>query len=128
MKTKRPQATRLGYIFTKAAHASRTALFALSEQYEAYEGISSIEVTTWKYGFVSLNLRLQNQDQISANHLLDAICHPELIRRRSDTHGQKIGELLVHAEFFRNKIDRVIGQALKKLELKRLTFESGEWE
>ncbi len=102
--------------------------FALSERYEAYEGISSIEVTIWKYGFVSLNIRLQNRDKISADQLLGAICHPELIRRRSDTHGQKIGELLVHAEFFRNKIDRVIVHALKKLGLRRLTFESGQWE
>jgi len=102
--------------------------FALSEEYEAYEGISSIEVTIWKYGFVSLNVRLQNEETLSAEQLLDAICHPELIRRRSDSHGQKIGELLVHAEFFRHKIDRVIVHALKELKLRRLTFESGQWE
>lgn len=102
--------------------------FGLSEKYEAYEGLSSIEVTIWKYGFVSLNIRLQNQGKLSADQLLDGICHPELIRRRSDSHGQKIGELLVHAEFFRNKIDRVIVHALKKLEFRRLTFESGQWE
>jgi hypothetical protein len=102
--------------------------FALSEKYEAFEGISSIEVTIWKYGFVSLNIRLQNLETISADHLLDSICHPELIRRRSESHGQKIGELLIHAEFFRNKIDRAIVHALKKLDLRRLTFESGKWE
>ncbi|MFQ5543985.1 MAG: hypothetical protein ACE5FY_06495 [Nitrospiria bacterium] len=102
--------------------------FTLSQKYETFEGISSIEVTVWKYGFVSLNIRLQNMRTISANHLLDAICHPELIRRRSESHGQKIGDLLIRAEFFRNKIDRVIVHALKELDLMRLTFESGKWE
>ncbi len=124
--------TRTNNEFTVHLHDGNTHFtdcpFSLSEKYEAFEGLSNIEVTILKYGFVSLNIRLQNLDTISASHLLDSICHPELIRRRSESHGQKIGALLIHAEFFRNKIDRAIVHALKKLDLRRLTFDSGKWE